>query len=366
MADRSIAARADFDIIRYAQVWEDADILLDGLRVQPGEVVYSIASAGDNALALLTCDPGRLVAFDLSESQLACLRLRIAAYRALDHQGLLELMGSRPSSRRAALLEKAARTLSGPDRAFWVRHRPQIEAYGLGGIGKFERYFRIFRQRVLPRVHGRRTLAGLMQERSAGERARFFERSWNTWRWRGLLGLFFSRWVMGRLGRDPSFFAFAEGSLGDQVAAKARQAVTEQDPTANPYLHWILFGTHGDALPLALRPEHFETIRARLERIEIRHVAIEELAMERARGHAFNLSDIFEYMPPGHFADVVARVLDMAEPGARVLYWNMMVPRAIPESCRPRMQRNAALEAALKPRDKAFFYRDLIIGEVIG
>src|SRR5688500_3254365 len=85
------AARADFTGIRYAQVWEDADVLLAGLDVQPGDTCVSIASAGDNALALLTKQPSRVIALDLSPAQLACLELRIAAYRKLTHPELLEL-----------------------------------------------------------------------------------------------------------------------------------------------------------------------------------------------------------------------------------------------------------------------------------
>ena len=46
------AARADFSTIRYAQVWEDADILLAALAPREGDVHLSIASAGDNVLAL--------------------------------------------------------------------------------------------------------------------------------------------------------------------------------------------------------------------------------------------------------------------------------------------------------------------------
>ena len=49
-----IAARARFDRIRYAQVWEDADVLLAALAPRPGATLVLIASAGDNALALLT------------------------------------------------------------------------------------------------------------------------------------------------------------------------------------------------------------------------------------------------------------------------------------------------------------------------
>jgi S-adenosylmethionine-diacylglycerol 3-amino-3-carboxypropyl transferase len=54
-----VASKADFSGIRYAQCWEDADVLVEGLDVQPGDVCLSIASAGDNSLALLTCQPRR-------------------------------------------------------------------------------------------------------------------------------------------------------------------------------------------------------------------------------------------------------------------------------------------------------------------
>jgi S-adenosylmethionine-diacylglycerol 3-amino-3-carboxypropyl transferase len=38
-----IAERADFDLIRYAQCWEDADILLEALDIQAGDTCLSIA-----------------------------------------------------------------------------------------------------------------------------------------------------------------------------------------------------------------------------------------------------------------------------------------------------------------------------------
>src|SRR5262249_30233930 len=98
-----VAGKADFSAIRYAQCWEDADILLAGLGVRPGDVCLSIASAGDNALALLTRSPRRVIALDLNPAQLACVALRVAAYRTLAHPELLELIGSVLSPRREAL-----------------------------------------------------------------------------------------------------------------------------------------------------------------------------------------------------------------------------------------------------------------------
>ena len=56
-----IAAKASFEIIRYAQCWEDADILVKGLDVKEGDVCLSIASAGDNSFAMLVNNPKKVI-----------------------------------------------------------------------------------------------------------------------------------------------------------------------------------------------------------------------------------------------------------------------------------------------------------------
>src|SRR5438045_1738833 len=90
------AARVDFTQIRYAQCWEDADVLLEGLNIGEGDVCLSIASAGDNSFSLLTRNPAKVIAVDLNAAQLACVWLRKAAYARLEHGELLQLLGSRP------------------------------------------------------------------------------------------------------------------------------------------------------------------------------------------------------------------------------------------------------------------------------
>lgn len=248
------AERADFSQIRYAQCWEDADILLEALAVQPGDRCLSIGSAGDNALSLLTCRPERVIVIDLNPSQLACLELRVAAYRELDHPELLELIGSRPSPRRAQLYQRCRSQLSPRVRGFWDARGAEI-AQGIGGAGKFERYFATFRHRVLPLVHSRRKVERLIRGGSREEREDFYNQEWNTWRWRLMFRLFFSRFVMGRMGRDPSFFRYVEGRVADRILTRARHALTALNPAENPYLQWILTGQHPVALPFALRPE---------------------------------------------------------------------------------------------------------------
>jgi S-adenosylmethionine-diacylglycerol 3-amino-3-carboxypropyl transferase len=207
-----IEAKADFEQIRYAQLWEDADVLNLALGNRAGARLVSICSAGDNALAMLLLDPERVTAIDLSAAQVACLTLRIAMLRSLDHGEFLELMGSRLSEQRASLLDRATAGLTDQDRAFWNSQKSAIVQHGVGGIGKFERYFRLFRQIFLPLVHSQRTIVEVFRSRPKPEREAFMREQWNSWRWRLLLNVFFSNFVMGRLGRYPVFFDHVEGS----------------------------------------------------------------------------------------------------------------------------------------------------------
>lgn len=360
-----VQARAAFEEIRYAQVWEDADVLVEGLAVAPGDTCLSIASAGDNTLALLAEGPARVLAVDLNPAQIACLALRVAAYRELGHGELLELMGSRPSSRREELYRRCRRQLDPEVRAFWDG-RGEVLRAGIGSGGKFERYFRLFKDRIIPLIHGRRTVEALLHGGPKEVREAFYEGRWNTWRWRLLFRLFFSRAVMGRMGRDPEFFRYVEGSVSDRILARTRHALVELDPASNPYLHWVLRGTHAEALPRALRPEHFEAIRANLDRLEWRLAPLEDVLDEVGDGavHRFNLSDIFEYMAPEACARLLARLAQAGVPGGRLAYWNMLAPRRRPEALADRLRPLEAEARRLFDLDKAWFYSAFVLEEV--
>jgi S-adenosylmethionine-diacylglycerol 3-amino-3-carboxypropyl transferase len=361
-----VAARADFTGIRYAQCWEDADVLLAALDVQPGDVCLSIASAGDNSLALLTRRPGRVIALDLSPAQLACLELRVAGYRELTHPELLELIGSTPSRRRENLYRRCRALLSPAGRDFWDSNAALV-AKGIGSAGKFERYFALFRRRVLPLVHSQRQIKSLLSGRTLQDRQMFYDREWDTWRWRLLFHVFFSRFVMGRLGRDPSFFQYVDGRVADRILARARHALRMLDPAGNPYLQWILTGRHTTALPLALRSEHFETIRAHLDRLEWHCRSIEDFLQHDSSGRIdrFNLSDIFEYMSPENYHHLLARLAGHGKGGGRLAYWNMLVPRTRPESLAGKLRPLTEMANELHLQDKAFFYSRFVVEEVL-
>lgn len=359
-----IATKARFDAIRYAQLWEDADILNAALGPRPGAKLVSIGSAGDNALAMLLLDPAEVIAVDLSPAQVACIRLRIAAWPVLSHEELLELLGFRPSRQRGLLLSRVLANADAATAAFWEDQRLQVVAHGAGAIGKFERYFALFRTRLLPLVHGGRIVRAVFARRTEAERAAFFAKTWNNRRWRLLLKGFFSRTAMGALGRDPAFFDQVDGSVSDHVARRIQHAFVANDPRDNPYLRWILTGTHGPTLPLAFRPEHHATIAARLDRLRVVTGTLESVAAPGAGIDGWNLSDIFEYMSPAAFSDAYARILDASAPGARLAYWNMMAPRRAPPAHAARVRDRRDIADPLKAVDKAFFYSDFIVEDV--
>jgi S-adenosylmethionine-diacylglycerol 3-amino-3-carboxypropyl transferase len=361
-----VAGRADFSGIRYAQCWEDADILLEALDIQPGDRCLAIASAGDNVLAMLSRQPERVIAVDLSPAQLACLELRVAAYRTLSHAELLELIGSMPSQHRADHYRRCRPLLMPAARDFWDAHSNAVEQ-GVGGAGKFERYFALFRTRVLPLVHRNGKVQRLLEGGSSTEREAFYCKQWDTWRWRLLFRIFFSRFVMGRLGRDPSFFRYAEDSCAEQILKRTRHALTTLNPAENPYLQWILTGRHTTALPFALRPENFNSIRENLDRLEWRCQSIEDAldGEDSKRFDRYNLSDIFEYMSADNYEKLLTKLVERGNRGGRLAYWNMLVPRNRPESLCGRLQPRPELAGALHAADKAFFYSGFIVEEIL-
>lgn len=361
-----IQQHADFSRVRYANCWEDADILIPALDPS-GRHCLSIGSAGDNSFSLLAAGARHVTISEMNPSQIACIRLRIAAYQCLSHPQFLTLLGETeaPPETRQKLYQKCSSRLDPDTRAYWDHFQPNIRQ-GFARAGKFESYFSLFREKLLPLVHSRQLTGQLLIPRSPSERQIFYHKKWNSWRWRLLFQCFFSRFVMGRLGRDPAFFKYVEGSVADRILQRTRHALIELDPSQNPYLRWILQGRYGKALPHALREENFESIRDRLDAIQIDPRPLEAVLTDSQHHYdAFNLSDIFEYMSEANSESLLRKIHTASSPGARLAYWNMLAPRSRPASMAGQLRPLTELSQSLFQQDKAFFYSAFVIEESI-
>jgi S-adenosylmethionine-diacylglycerol 3-amino-3-carboxypropyl transferase len=360
-----ISTRADFSIIRYAQCWEDADVLLAALDIRPGDACFSIGSGGENTLSMLSRAPSQVLAVDLSPAQVACLELKAAGFRVLPYAALLELVGLRESTRQRALYQTVRAALSAPARAYWDANQAVLER-GLISAGRFERYFALFRRWVLPLIHASRRVNELFEPRDAAQRLRFYQERWDNWRWQALLRLFFSRAVMGRLGRDPSFFRYVEGAVAAPIFARTERALAELDPSKNPYLQWVAYGRFGSALPHAWREENFEAIRANADRLHVEVMSV-EVALANAADRSidrFNLSDILEYVSEAACEPLFDAIARCGRPGGRVAYWNMQARRRRPQRLAARLRGLDDLSQRLYRDAMTFFYSAFYVDEL--
>ena len=361
MTDDRIEQRARFDYVRYANCWEDADVLSQSLLPAPRKRFLSIASGGDNSFAL-AASGAEVVAADLSDAQLAMCELKRAAIRHLDYDALLGFMGIRDSLDRLATYGKLSPALPQSAKSFWDERADDVRR-GIVHAGKFERYFATFRRRIVPLFHNRSTVAELLREKSIAERREFYDRRWNNVRWRLMFKIFFSRRVMGLMGRDPEFFRYVEGSVADRILRRAEYAFTALPTHSNPYLNFIFTGSFGRALPRYLDREKYDALRQAMDRVTLVRGSVDAIAQSHGPFDGYNLSDIFEYIDPTTCTAIYRRLLDAARPGARFAYWNMLVPRRVPEELAQRVKQLRERADALFAVDRAFFYSAFVLEE---
>ena len=350
------------DYIRYANCWEDADLLLEGLACQPGDKILSIGSAGDNSFSLLSTNPDLVVAVDINEVQLRLVELKKSAFLSLNHSQFLEFLGFKASSNRMQLFELVKANLTNELSVYWSQRAEEIEL-GLIYQGKFERYFKLFSKRILPLIHTKKRIAKLFENKTAEEQQIFYQKHWNNWRWRLLFKLFFSKFVMGRFGRDPAFLKEVEVPVSEFIFGQAEAHLSSTECQENYFLRFTLSGNFGDGLPHYARAENFETIQQNCHKLKVFEGLAEAAFEQFGQFNRMNLSNIFEYMNKPTFHEVAKSFAHNCLPKGRIAYWNLMVPRSIatefPEQC-------TAVENAISNcarRDKGFFYKKLHIDQ---
>jgi len=355
-----IENNARFDFIRYANCWEDADILLQALSIKPGNKCLSICSAGDNSLSMLVHKPEIVIAIDLNPSQIACLELRKAAFKELEYEELLEFLGVYQNQNRTKTYELIKSDLSSDSRLFWDQNIEKIEDGVIYG-GKFENYFRIFKTYILPLMHRKKTIEKLVSIKSIEEQILFYDKKWNNFKWRMLFKIFFGRYAMGKLGRDPEFFKYVEDDVASNILKRTKHACTLIPTYSNPYFHFIFTGKFKPhALPFYLRKENFKAIKENINQVQPLLGNVKTCLNENIKFDAFNLSDIFEYMNMSEFREELSNIRSMASKNARIAYWNMLSDRIIPDDIP--IEIDSEVSERLFYQDKAWFYKRFILG----
>ncbi len=321
----------------YPQIWEDPDVDLRALRLQPGSRLLTIASGGCNVLSYLTADPGEIVAVDLNHTHVALVRLKLAAIRHLpEYDSFHRFFGKADETANIAAYETFLRDNLDPQtRAYWDRRT--IANWGRRRISLFSRD--LYRQGLLghfigfahlvARLHGTDPRR-FVRARTLAEQRSYFD---------GMLAPIFEkpvvRWMTSNkvalygLGIPPAQYEALVGDSGSmaQVLKSRLERLACGFPLDENYFAWQAF-SRGYAidvpgpLPPYLKREHFEAIRQRAGRVVVVHRGIvEQLRSEAAEAFdAFVLLDAQDWMTDGQLDVLWREITRTARPGAKVVF----------------------------------------------
>ncbi|WKV12589.1 DUF3419 family protein [Marivirga harenae] len=352
--------KVDFSKIRYANCWEDADILLEGLNPKAGSKILSIASAGDNSFALLSTDPELLLAVDLSKSQLHLCELKKVAIKNLEREECLQFLGFHSDKKRLETYAQLQSQLSAEARSYFDQLSNEIQR-GIIHQGKFEQYFQLFSQKILPLIHSKKTIQKLFQEKSELAQIDFYKNKWNSWRWRMLFKLFFSKAIMGKFGRDPEFLKQVEIPVAEYIFRKAEVQLQSQSAQQNFILNYNLTGEFGVHLPYYLRKENYENIKRKLGALKLFEGYAQDAMGQYDAFDYMNLSNIFEYMDVETFQNTGKELINGLKKEGKIAYWNLMVARQLSKEFPQDLVFQASLSDDLTQKDKGFFYHQILI-----
>ncbi len=355
---------AQFNLIRYSQVWEDAEVLMDALMINENDNVLSIASAGENAISMLIKNPNKIYAIDLNLNQIACSEFKKMSYKYLSYDECMGLIGVFECNNRLELYDKIKDNLSDKTRKY-LEENIDIIKNGIINTGKFEHYFHVFGSKVLPLIHNKKTREELLEKKTKEERIEFYDKKWNNLRWKLLFRIFFSRTIMGKLGRDKAFFRYVNVNVAEHILERTKYAITELDTSQNSYLHYIINGNYDKVLPVAYRKENFDIIKKNIDKLILLSESVETFIQRDDVDYIskYNLSDIFEYMDDSQMCKIYEKIFTKSPKGTRVAYWNMLADKRASKY----FENLNYLEEESKnlfKKDKAFFYCNFIIEEI--
>ncbi len=351
--------------LNFTSANEDGATELAALSLRPDDHVLCLTASGARPLDLLLGNPGRITAIDINPAQNELLRLKMAAYRALNDAELYAYLGLSPCDDRAGLHVRVAAHLSPGSRAFWKARRAAI----LGGVWNAGRWERVLRLGALGTgmVRGRR-VQELFDAPTLAAQAEVWRTGFDDGVWHGAVRLLSQRWFWTQVVGEPGG-AF----LPDPAESEARLTGLFRRAAENilfrdsDFAALLFHGRHSPdgALPLHLRSDNLNTIRTRLDKIESVETGLAELETAGLGPFdAFSLSDFGSYCGQEAYGACWRGALAAAKPGARFCERVFMNPVMPGPGIASAIQIDIARSAALTLTDRAIIY-DIRCGTLV-
>ena len=341
------------EYIHYSNCHEDAEFVLEQVNNQPKRIL-SIASALDNALALLLLNPDEITAIDSNSTQIHLCRLKKHAIERLEYDEYLVLLGIKEGD-SLQIYEAIKEGLDRETRTYFDRRIYLISEIKLVHCGRFEYYFSIFKNKVLPLIHSKQNIEKFMTANTQEEQNAFYDKVFNNRRFRFMFKIFFSETVMKKLGRDAAYFKYNEKSPANMLKCKFEQGIYSNLNKENPYLQYVVLNEYR-SLPLYLKKENYQIIKERIHRLQIKQTDFQtEIRKVEQTGEKYDfmyLSDIFEYMSEDTTSALSAGVHNALSVNGKALFFNMINDRRLTSTETMPLKE----EKISQEHDRAFYY----------
>jgi S-adenosylmethionine-diacylglycerol 3-amino-3-carboxypropyl transferase len=357
---RTTLAGAQEDRLFFAQVREDPRLEIEALAPLAGARVVVVSSGGCTAFSLLACGAGRVTAVDLNSTQNHLVELKAAALRWLTMPEIMSFFGvSRGTpQRRLRTYETIRPYLSQRAADFWDEHEALL-GRGALACGVSEQFIGAVVRLVRLFINGPRKIQRLLSLESLEEQREFFDREWNTRRWRLLFPLLINRWTFNR-AFDPRFFREVENpSFAVHFRRLLEHALCEIPVRTNYFLHQMLVGTYPNRVPEGVPPyldrTRREVLRARLDCLELVDGGYTEYLATCGDSSvdALAISNICEWLDAGAIDRLFEQIVRVAKPGARLCFRNFVGYTEVPARFREIIKEDADTGRAAILRDRS-------------
>nr|WP_312969852.1 DUF3419 family protein [Brucella intermedia] len=361
----------------YPQIWEDPEVDMAALVIEPGHRIVTIASGGCNAMSYLTADPACVEAVDLNRAHVAFNRLKLAAVKNLpDYNAFYRFYGKADDKTNLAAYKRFIRPhLDSESRAYWEKRKwngrqrisifwRDLYRHGLLGvfIGMGHRVARLYG--IDPR--------DILKARTMEEQRSFFDTA--------LAPLFEKRMVRWATARKSSLFglgippqqydALATAGNGDMalVLRSRLEKLACGFPLTDNYFAWQAFGRgysgneETGPLPPYLSRSNFETVRARADRMTVQNASYTDFlaAKPAASVDRYILLDAQDWMNDEQLNALWIEITRTSAPKARVIFRTAAEPSLLPGRVAPeildRWEYRADESRTLHDRDRSSIY----------
>ena len=314
------------EYIHYSNCHEDAQFVMNKVKNNPKRIL-SIASALDNCFAYLLLDPEEIVAIDFNSSQIFLCNLKKCALKRLNYREYLIFLGIEDGD-SLALYNDLRNYLDEQTRSYFDERIYLIDKVKIVNLGRFEYYFCVFKNKILPLVHSSKTVVDFFNCETLESQREFYEKKFNSLRFKLAFKIFFSQPVMKKIGRDKEFFKYNKGNLPAMLKGQFENCIYNNLNKDNPYFQYIAFNKFNCNLPY-LDEQNFEIIKSRVDRIKIKKIQFEDQIKSGEKFDLLYLSDIFEYMSQEKTDQLTPYIYNSLNECGQVLFFNMMNTRRL-------------------------------------